>query len=300
MQKVWALLTFDRSLPMEGLMFPPRPFHSLCLLLLICLISGSGFAQDRSVISSIYPVKLILKEILPDRFEITNLISANQDPHFYEPRPSDIQKLEGAYLFVRVDPLLESFRLSAKRELHLLPLLPESEIILSGFGPDPHFWLSARAVRSLLPGLVDNLCRIWSDDCESIKSRSENFEIRLTSLLENLRKTPSQTSDLHLLASHDSFAYLCRDMGWQCLSFAGGSHHHDTSASEMSRMIRKLREVGSFALIEEISISSQSIPTLAKSLSTKTVKLDPLGLSPRQENYEAFLRHIVEGILGST
>lgn len=243
------------------------------------------------VLTSIKPVELILKEILPQNFRVSSLLSAQQDPHFYQPKPSDLKRLEESSLFVIVQRGFDfQLRSQSTPTLELLSLLPRSAQFRRGFRVDPHFWLSPQTVNALLDPLTRQLCQSFDQSCEEIENRSKEFSNRLEHLIQN---SPA-LGDLSIFISHDSISYFCRDLKIECSSFQSGGHHHESSPKEISRAIEKLRSKKRLVLLDEVSIQSQSIRVIAEALNVKSRVLDTLGASA--ESYEELFQNLIRSI----
>jgi len=59
--------------------------------------------NERIIVVSIPPLKLILDEIIGDNFTIKSIITSDISPHIYEPIPSDLLQLENAELVFFID-----------------------------------------------------------------------------------------------------------------------------------------------------------------------------------------------------
>lgn len=275
-------------------------FLALCTssLMLICPVTEA--ATSSKLVVSIKPLSLILQELLPQSFEVVSLMTKSQDPHTYEPRPSDMILLEQKNLYLIIDSNLESSLPQKPQPVEVLGFLPSSAAIKLGlFGRDPHFWLSPKSTQALLPALESFLCEKFEHHCDEIRKKSAHFSKRLTRISSELTEKKS-AANLTLVVSHNSFSYLCRDLSWTCRSIDGGGshhHHHGHSAGEIASMIDSLQGQSNIVLVSELSISSTAINTLARKTRFPLVQLDILGHTPNALTYEDLIRSIVTSVI---
>jgi len=89
---------------------------TLCLILLLWVIQLTAFASTQvtpgptlSVLVSINPLQLAIREAFSDHVESSLLLPPNASPHHFALRPRDIKALRSADLVVWVGPELEQF-----------------------------------------------------------------------------------------------------------------------------------------------------------------------------------------------
>ncbi|MBN3562169.1 zinc ABC transporter substrate-binding protein [Aliamphritea spongicola] len=101
-----------------------------CATLACVNVSMAGAAQKPvKVVASIKPLQLIAASLLGDSAETTLLISADNSPHHYNMKPSDVRRLQDADLVIWVGPDLERFLVKPlkRNPARNLALLSEDE-----------------------------------------------------------------------------------------------------------------------------------------------------------------------------
>ena len=98
---------------------------------LACVNVGMASAAEKpvKVMASIKPLQLIAASLLQDSAEVDLLISADNSPHHYNMKPSDVRRMQEVDLIVWVGPDLERFLMKPLRRTEdiTLTLMPEEE-----------------------------------------------------------------------------------------------------------------------------------------------------------------------------
>src|SRR4051794_26488406 len=133
----------------------PRSFP-LLLAALACagpLVAGCGSgaagADGRTVaVATTTQAGDLLRAVAGDRAQVRQLLTANSDPHAYEPRPSDVRAVTGADVVVRsggdVDDWLGGVLDNAGSDAKVLDLIDAVRTRRDGSGIDPHWWQDPR------------------------------------------------------------------------------------------------------------------------------------------------------------
>ena len=86
-----------------------RIFLQLALASLTLLITTTVTAAPPHIVCTIKPACLLVKAIVGEQENTTQLLPDNADLHHYNFRPSDLRKLSQANVVVRISPTLEQF-----------------------------------------------------------------------------------------------------------------------------------------------------------------------------------------------
>ena len=99
----------------------------LAMVLWIGANPALGAGQPVGVVASVLPVAYIAQELGGERVQVDVLVPPGASPHTFEPVPSDMVKLQGARLFLRVgaglDGWADKLRAAASSRLETLTLM---------------------------------------------------------------------------------------------------------------------------------------------------------------------------------
>jgi zinc/manganese transport system substrate-binding protein len=158
--------------------------RTLTLLVAALAVAPSSFAQTQPirVVATLSTFADLVKTVGGERVEVSHVAPARFNPHFIEPKPSDVLKVKRAELFVHAGldlelwrgPLLEAAgntklfpgqpgELDLSRGITLLEVptrpvsLAEGDIHLYG---NPHYWLDPENAEKMAQAICDKLCEL--------------------------------------------------------------------------------------------------------------------------------------------
>lgn len=163
------------------------------------------------------------------------------DPHFIEPRPSDVLKLKRADLFIHSgldleawrDPLVNAaaraeVRYGGARELDLSlgirllevpvgqPSRAEGDIHMFG---NPHYWLDPRNGVIIARSIGSRLAQIDPQHAAGYNSRTDEFVARLQAGIVRWRDALAPFKGRELVAHHNGWVYLMDFAGLETVDF---------------------------------------------------------------------------------
>jgi zinc transport system substrate-binding protein len=92
-------------------MIRPPSILTLAALFLLALPQAPAFAGEPalSLVVTIHPLEMLLRELTGDRAEIATLVPPGASPHTFEPKPSDLMRVARADGFMRVGAGLDDW-----------------------------------------------------------------------------------------------------------------------------------------------------------------------------------------------
>jgi len=245
--------------------------HSLLVPGFILLVlSAAVFASPVSptpqkirVIATVFPLAEFAREIAGERGEISLLLPPGADVHTWQPRISDIRKLETADLLICIgqglEPWLEALlkgtpaeRVTKLEAAEGLDLIAAGEDEHGADEPshhheafDPHVWLDFRQDERIVDALAGALSRIAPDAAAGFASNAETLKGRLRDLDAAYRSglEPYKGREF-LVAGHAAFAYLARNYGLRQVAVYGLSPDAAPTTRETADMISRAKADG--------------------------------------------------------
>lgn len=287
-------------------------FHRVVSMAILSGYAAIGLAQPGNarapeVVASIYPVELVVRELVGERITLATLVPSGGNPHTFEPVPSDLARLRGARFFFRVGGGLDDW---TKRLLAAAP--PTTKVVtlweiqgLDAVGGNPHVWLDPILVRdAIVPALTLHFVGADPAGAAYYQQRSKDFSDRLTRLDHRIRSMLARTQTRKYVAFHaawQNFSYRYRlDEIAVVQEFAG----EEPTPKELARLVRAARAAGVTAILVEPQLSPRIARTVAGEFGGKTVTVDPLGdpRDPKRSSYEGLMlfnaRAFVEALGG--
>ena len=241
-----------------------KKFFSLILVLVLSVsfvfaLYGCNNANENmgdesgkiKIVTTIFPYYDFARNIAGDKAEVKMLLSPGNEPHSYDPSPSDIVAIENCDVFIYnggesdewVDGVLESLQNSDLRVLKMMDYvdaLNEQETDhTTGEELDEHIWTSIRNAQKLSKIISETLQDI---DAQNSDYYSDN-ELIYTQLLSNIDSqfesiVENSSRKTVLFGDRFPFLYFVSDYGlnYEC-AFPGCSSETEPSIATVRRLI---------------------------------------------------------------
>lgn len=203
------------------------------------------------IVTTIFPYYDFARNIAGDKAEVKMLLSPGNEPHSYDPSPSDIVAIENCDIFIYnggesdewVDGVLESLQNSDLRVLKMMDYvdaLNEQETDhTSGEELDEHIWTSIRNAQELSNIISETLQDIDAQNSDYY-SDNELIYAQLLSNIDNQIESIVENSSRKTIVFGDRFPFLyfVSDYGlnYEC-AFPGCSSETEPSIATVRRLI---------------------------------------------------------------
>lgn len=271
----------------------------------------------KTIAVSIYPLKLILNEIVGDKIDVVSILPAGASPHTFEPKPSDISKLHYSSLVFYVDDNLDGWiaKLNTNNPIALLNLLDKRSLLANtchhdheseehegedehdhdidhefehehNHGAfDPHFWTSPVMVRSIVPNLTDYIIQIDPENEKFYSQQRDNFINKLNEFIEAKKTELEKIKEYKLFTFHNSFSYFIRDFGLQFGGVLEESPGKEAGTQYIYNISKTIEQSNTKAIFIEPQLNHKMAEIIAKELNLKLYTLDPIGNEKEFNNY---------------
>lgn len=296
---------------------------AICLLLASALfISGCSVSQKVeedaaaiNIVTTIYPLADILKNLGGDRVSVSYLLPAGASPHTFEPTVEQVKQISKADLFVFVGSGLDDWALkltgAAEPGLDILELSPHVELIASAVyhqpvpcdaecpdhdhGPmDPHFWLDPVIVRDQVsPLLAEALAALDHGYAASYTQNLSSYQEQLSKLHEDFSSASAAFTKRSFIAFHSAWGYLARRYGLQEVAVIAEFPGQEPSAGWMAALVELARKHQLEVIFAEPQFSPALAEKIAAEIGARVLILDPLGGEeiPGRDSYLALMRY---------
>lgn len=225
-----------------------------------------------------------------DRVSVTSLLSGYEDPHNFEPRPADAERIAGAKLLVRVGLGLEDWLdgLVANSGNRALVLLDAADVVdIIGAGRDehaghgheagnPHIWLDPENARSAVLRIATELARIEPEGESLYSARARAYAERLDSATAALQAEVAALSDRRFVGFHDAWPYFNRRFGFDAVASIEPVPGQEPSARRLAELVDRVRRERIKVVVTEPQLASDLPNTLARETGARVVVLNAL------------------------
>ncbi len=251
--------------------------------------SPSPTSQKRLVVvTTIFPLYDFAKAIGGDYAEVSLLLPPGVEAHSFDPKPSDIAKINSAGIFVYTGPFMEPWAediirgannkslkaVDASANITLIPGVFHDEDEPVGAN-DPHIWLDIANDQQI----VQTIAAAFSmQDPEN----TAYYEARAAAYQESLKKLDLQyqtvlancVSREIVYGGHYAFGYLARRYNLEYLAAQGVSPDAEPTAQDLVNLVDQIKNNNiKYVFYEELS-SPKVAETIAQETGAKMLLLN--------------------------
>ena len=279
-------------------------------------------ADPLKVVCTLSTYASITEAVGGDSVSVTTVASPRFNPHFIEPKPSDVLRLKRADLFIHSgldleawrDPLLVAagnpdVRSGGSRELDLsqgivllnVPTGPlsraQGDIHLFG---NPHYYTSPENWVLVAKSISAKLEELLPTEREHIEERRRKLEVELLNRIKEIRQKFAPLQGQRLVAYHDEWVYLANFLGLRVEKFLEPKPGVPPTPQYLLELERYMREQNVKGIIQTSYFPSSDSEHLAERTGAKVVNLCPLvGSGDECQDLLSTLRYNVDQIWGA-
>jgi ABC-type Zn uptake system ZnuABC Zn-binding protein ZnuA len=219
----------------------------------------------------------LVRKVAGDRAQVTQLLTANADPHGYELRPRDVEAIAGADLVVRSggdldDWLAEAIEQSAA-DAPVVTLIDSVRSLEGGHEEahadeeehteevDPHWWQDPRNAAIAVGEIERALAIVDPEDAQGYRDRAAGYRERIAQLDRAVRECWARVpaGRRKLVTTHDALGYYARRYGIEVVGtvIPSLSTQGEASAGELAELTRTIRRERVRVVFAESSVNSK-------------------------------------------
>ncbi len=263
--------------------------------------------KEKTVLVSIAPYAFFVNRIAGADLPVTTLVPEEANPHIYEPKPKEVEKVRDASVWIRLGESFDQkvFKVIQEQNPKMrivdvtegIHLLPACEINSPSDehhhchghddGQDIHIWLSPKLAKVQ----AATICKALTD---AFPGNGHLYEKNLGKLTAELDLLDQEISTLlapmkgtAILVSHPAFAYFCQD--YELIQLSVEMEGKEPLPHQVTHLLEKARHYQVATVILEPQYSNKGAKLIAKELGVPTATLDPYA-----EDYLDNLRSIAQ------
>ncbi|MFP5511540.1 MAG: metal ABC transporter solute-binding protein, Zn/Mn family [Alphaproteobacteria bacterium] len=248
------------------------------------LPAGAGAAAERKRFGiTLHPYYSYVANIVGDRAEVVPIIPAGFNPHAYEPRPEDIQRIGSLDAIVlngigHDDFAGRMIAASSKPGLPVVeanadvPLLPaagsmaQSAARASGKVVNPHSFLSITGSVLQVATIARELGRLDPANAEAYTANARTYSRRLRQLRADALGKLASAGDTRLRVAtiHGAYDYLLREFGLEVSAVVEPAHGIEPSPAQLAETIATMRRLDVQVIFSELNFPSAYVETIRR------------------------------------
>jgi ABC-type Zn uptake system ZnuABC Zn-binding protein ZnuA len=214
----------------------------------------------------------LVRAVAGRRAGVRQILSANSDPHAYEPRPSDVRAVTGAKVVVRsggdLDDWLDGVLRNAGSDAETVDLIDAVRTRPGDGGADPHWWQDPRNAEIAIGRIRDALVAADPAGRADYAANAAAYETRLRRLDRAIAACmdaiPARRR--RLVTDHDALGYYADRYGIEVIGtvIPALSTQAQASAGEVAQLVRTIRRTGVTTIFPESSASPKLAGAIAR------------------------------------
>lgn len=239
----------------------------LCIFWLLATAAqaeeGDQKTKDKqALMTSIYPLALLINSAWPNDVEAVHLVPANQSPHDFSLKPSHRRALDQTPFVLWLGPGLEPYlkRVLSSKQNHLA-LLPKSD-----HHDDPHIWLAPNKIQWILAQVQQQL---------DLPAPSE-FLLKLTQWENSAKELLAPNKQKGFVVYHSAFTHWVTHFELNQLAAVTTDPDHPVGSRHLLNVRKTIEAQSPACLFTEPQFSPRIVNKLVSGLNIPLIEIDPI------------------------
>lgn len=297
------------------------PFMKQKFALLLSLVCSCAIAQAKlNVVATTADLAAIAREIGADHVELTTLARPTEDPHFVDPKPSFIVKLN------RADALIQG---GAELEAGWLPSLVQGarnpRIVPGGKGDiranagvqmleipsqldrskgdihaagNPHYLVDPVNAKIVANNIAEAFAKLDPGAAPAYKANYERFATTLDVKLAEWLKKLAPCKGECVVAYHNSWIYLANRFGFTINLFLEPKPGIPPTPAHMADVITRMKEQRAHVILVDFYLDGRTAENVASRTGSTVVPVSqfPGAIKGTEQGYIALMDYLVDGL----
>lgn len=241
-----------------------------CLLLLPAL----ALAEPLRLAVSVSPIAWLVQQVGGDRVRVQTLVRPGQDPHGFEPTPTQLGELQQATAYLTLNLPFERAWLPRVRAVN-----PQLQVVALQSGHaldlhDPHIWLNPQRMHDLAGELAVLLSTLAPQERDRFAANAAAVAGRLATLDSELAARFAAARGQTFLVHHAAWGHFAHRYGLTQLAIEQDGK--EPGPRRLAKLTARVRALGIDTLFIEPQASRHTAQGLADALHLALIPLDPM------------------------
>ena len=266
------------------------------LIILILIITALISQTQSQIVTTIYPFRAVIVELIPESINVDNLVPSYVSPHTFELLPTDLKATEHAKILIYGGVGLDNWalRLSVSRKISLIQMIPDSLLLqvhdYEHGSINPHFWTDPLLLKTIIAFITDTLCTIFPSQADSFLIRNRRFVRQLDQLHSVLETLLAPLRGRLVVTSHPFFDYFLRRYSIISLTSLEEIPGKEPTPRSIQKIIHTITDKNVSCILTHRQLNDQSALMISEYTGIPVVELDPLGSESEQIRYSDLLQ----------
>lgn len=304
-----------------------KSFWRHVFAVLVSLVPAAAMADAPRVVVTIKPIHSLVSRVMEGVGAPLLLVDGKASPHSFSLRPSQVQAVSKADVFIRVSERLEPFTgklvraLPADVKLVTLVDAPGVELLAQRENgsferhghdreqhdvagdhgaADSHIWLDPENARVIGDYIAKVLADRFPQDAARFRANAQRLSADIDALTQELSATTQPLQSKPFVVFHDAYQYFDRRFGLDAVGSITISPEVQPSARRLIELREKIRELKAVCVFAEPLFQPRLVAALTEGTDARAGTLDPegLGLEAGPQLYFVLMRNLAGSLKG--
>ncbi len=258
-----------------------------------CTPPSQTKTEKRILTVTIEPLRYLVDAIAGDLYTIQTMVPQGGNPETYEPKPSEISKLQESTAYFQIGELgFEKAWLGklTSESPHLLICNTSQGINLIGHDDhfDPHIWASPQNMSVMAQNIYNLLATIDKQNMSVYRENHDKLQARIRDVDDSI-KTILGTKSLNFMIFHPTLSYFARD--YRLRQIAIEEHGKEPSAMRMKDLIIEAKKEKVKLVLVQQEFDERYAELIAQQIQARIVTINPLSYDWEEEIIQ--IAHII-------
>jgi zinc transport system substrate-binding protein len=275
---------------------------------MFALLTGTAVAQPR-VIASIKPLQLIAASVMDGIATPALIVPANQSPHHFTLRPSDVARVAQADLALWVGEGMETYLqglfAQAGVQTQVLEFAEIPAVVLlepgganiqahseHGHRYDPHLWLDTSNAVLLAEAIGAALKSMDPNNATVYDSNLARFEVDIQQLNSRITSQMASLAGQRYAVFHNGMQYFERQFGLQHEFVLVPDHEIQPGIRHLLGLRTQLAERQPVCLLDDVNSNDATVQTVFQDYPVRRVRIDVLGDTLMDVQHDSYIQMI--------
>jgi len=238
-------------------------------------------SKKLTIVTTLFPLYDFAKNIGGEHVDVSLLLPPGVEAHSFEPKPSDIAKINSSDLFIYTGKFMEPWAqdiIDGLSNKDITIVDSSKGITLMGKdghehgGVDPHIWLDFDHDKTMIQTITEALSQKDPANAAYYQHNADEYQKKIGFLDEKYKSTLSQCkTNTIVYGGHYAFGYVASRYGLTYEAAQGVSPDAEPTAQDLIQLVEQIRKNN----IQYVFYEELTSPKIAETLSyeTKTTML---------------------------
>ncbi|NHJ47377.1 MAG: zinc ABC transporter substrate-binding protein [Asgard group archaeon] len=260
-------------------------------------------ADTPNIVASISIVADFATQIGEGIFTVESIVSGSENPHIYEPTPSEIEAVASADLFIMLglddlEPWVEAVLL-ANPDVPVLVLVNPSMMRYDPLidADNPHVWMDPMIVKQMVEKIYDEVILVDSINAATYQTNKNNYLTELDDLSDLINTTKIEFQGLNVVVHHPSLMYLLDLLNVTRIGVIEEHEGEEPSPEHIAEIIADIEEHNVSIIINQPQLDEGEIIEIARDTGIQIADLTPLLGVPDIEGFVQAQGRIIDNYI---